>query len=200
MYLALVLLLGVCCIYVNGNWFFIPTLSILLGLIIIFCPIYIAKYPIFSKIKKYNDFISVGIDFVLLNVLLIVINAYTIINGYGNGWWYVKIALPIICIIYVVLNILLSVRFLRTNKFLKTGIILFLINIFTYTPPTFISSKNLELQQEINDANVFKANLSSWQPNAHLENNVHLIICLTLLLLAVVFSVIGIIKSFRKCK
>ncbi|MBR2871304.1 MAG: helix-turn-helix transcriptional regulator [Clostridia bacterium] len=198
MYLALVLLLGVCCIYVKGNWFFIPTLSILLGLVIIFCPIYIAKYPIFSKIKKFNDFISVGIDFVLLNVLLIVINAYTIINGYENGWWYVKIALPIVFIIYVVLNILLSVRFLRTNKFLKTGIILFLINIFAYTPPLFISSKNPELQQEINDANVFKANLSSWQPNAHLENNVHLIICLTLLFLAVVFSVVGIVRHFRK--
>ena len=67
-------------------------------------------------------------------------------------------------------------------------------------PPLFISSKNPELQQAINDANVFKANLSSWQPNAHLENNVHLIICLTLLLLAVVFSVVGIIRHFRKCK
>ena len=52
-YLALVLLLGVCCIYTKGDWFFVPTISVLLGLIIIFAPIYIAKYEVFSKIKKY---------------------------------------------------------------------------------------------------------------------------------------------------
>ena len=68
-YLALVLLLGVCCIYTNGNWFWIPVLSVLLGLTIIFAPIYIAKYEVFSKIKKYNDFISVAVDFLMLNIL-----------------------------------------------------------------------------------------------------------------------------------
>jgi transcriptional regulator with XRE-family HTH domain len=87
MYLALILLLGVCCIYTKGNWFFIPSLSVLLGLTIIFTPIYIAKYDVFAKIRKYNDFISVAVDFVLLNVLLIVINDYTITNGYSNNWW-----------------------------------------------------------------------------------------------------------------
>ena len=49
-YLALVLLLGVCAIYTKGNWFFIASFSIFLGAVIIFTPIYIAKYKIFSKI------------------------------------------------------------------------------------------------------------------------------------------------------
>ena len=52
-YLTLVILLGVCCIYNNGNWFWIPTLSVLFGLMTIFVPIYISKYDLFSKIKKY---------------------------------------------------------------------------------------------------------------------------------------------------
>ena len=68
-YLALVLLLGVCCIYTGGNWFWIASLSILLGLIIIFAPIFTTKYEVFSKIKKYNDFISVSVDFLMLNIL-----------------------------------------------------------------------------------------------------------------------------------
>ena len=135
MYLALILLLGVCCIYTKGNWFFIPSLSVLLGLTIIFTPIYIAKYDVFAKIRKYNDFISVAVDFVLLNVLLIVINDYTITNGYSNNWWYLKIALPIVLGVYLVLNLLLSVRFLKINKFLKTSIMLFLIDVFMYLPP-----------------------------------------------------------------
>ena len=52
MYLALLLLLGVCCIYSKGNWFFIPAFSVLLGLVIIFAPIYITKYHLFEKIRK----------------------------------------------------------------------------------------------------------------------------------------------------
>ena len=55
MYLALILLLGVCCIYTKGNWFFIPSLSVLLGLTIIFTPIYITKYDLFAKIRKYQS-------------------------------------------------------------------------------------------------------------------------------------------------
>lgn len=200
-YLALVLLLGVCCIYTKGDWFVIPTLSVLLGLIIIFAPIYIAKYNAFSKIKKYNDFVSVGIYFIMLNILLVAINIYTVINNYTtNSWWYVKIALPIVLTIYMELNLLLSVRFLKINRFLKTSIILFLINVFLYLPSLLIKSGNPDLQKEIDDMNIFKANLSSWQVDATIEQNIHLIVCLTLLLLALVFLMIGLIRHCRRNK
>ncbi len=197
-YLSLVLLLGVCCIYTNGNWFWIPTLSVLFGLIMIFTPIYIAKYEVFSNLKKCNDFVSVAVDFVMLNILLIVINVYTLTNGYANGWWYLKIALPIVFGVYLALNILLSVRFLKTNKLIKTSVILLLTNVFLYLPPLFIKVKNPTLQRGIDDANIFKADLSSWQVDAALEQNVHLIICLTLLFLTIVFLTAGIIRHDRR--
>lgn len=197
-YFALILLLGVCCVYTKGDWFWIPALSVLLGLIIIFTPIYIEKYEVFSKIKKYNDFISVAVDFLMLNILLIVINAYTLTNGYDNSWWYLKIAIPIVLSVYLALNILLSVRFLKINRFVKTSIILFLINIFMYVPPLFIKVKNSEFQNEIDSTNIFKADLSSWKVDVTLENNIHLIICLTLLLLSVSFFLVGMIRYYRK--
>lgn len=200
MYLALILLLGVCCIYTKGNWFFIPSLSVLLGLTIIFTPIYIAKYDVFAKIRKYNDFISVAVDFVLLNVLLIVINDYTITNGYSNNWWYLKIALPIVLGVYLALNLLLSVRFLKINKFLKTSIVLFLIDLFMYLPPLFIKVKNPAIQKEIDDINIFKANFFSWEVDVTLENNIHLILFLTLLFLSAVFLVIGLIRYSKSKK
>lgn len=197
MYLALTLLLSVCCIYTKGNWFFIPSLSVLLGLTIIFAPIYIAKYDVFAKIRKYNDFVSVAVDFVLLNVLLIVINDYTITNGYSNNWWYLNIALPIVLGVYLVLNLLLSVRFFKINKFIKTSIILFLIDVFMYLPPLFIRVKNPAFQKEIHDINIFKANLFSWEVGVTLENNIHLILFLTLLFLSAVFLVIGLIRRSK---
>ncbi len=198
MYSALILLFGVCCIYTGGNWFFIASLSVLLGLIIVFLPIIIAKYELFSKIKKFNDFVSIGIDFLLLNILLVVINAYTIKNGYADKWWYFTIALPIVAVVYLVLNILLSIRLIKTNRFIKSSIILFLIDCFSYIPPLIIKTDNPEVQNSIDNANIFKADLSCWKEDINLENNIHLIICLTLLLWAAIFGIVGLCRRKKK--
>ena len=191
MYLALCLLLGVCAIYSNGTWFLVASFSVLFGLLTIFTPIYISKYDMFNKIKKYNDFVSIGFIFIVLNILLIITNLYTL----NTGWWYLKIALPIVLFVYLIINILLSVRFIRTNRFIKTGIILLLINLFIYIPPMIINVDNQEIQNEINQANILKADLSIWKVDATLENNIHLLIALVLLLLSTVFFCIGVIKS-----
>ncbi|MBR2375775.1 MAG: helix-turn-helix transcriptional regulator, partial [Clostridia bacterium] len=200
MYLALVLLLGVCCVYTKGDWFWIASLAVLFGLTILFMPIYISKYALFAKIRSYTDFVSVGVDFLLLNLLLIVINIYTASNGYTERWWYVKWALPISLGVYVALNLLLSVRLFKINRFFKTSIILFLTNVFLYLPPLFVKVKNPPLQQEIDDANIFKADLSCWKPDVCSDNNIHLIICLTLLLVAVGFFIVGLICHYRRKK
>jgi len=126
-----------------------------------------------------------------------VINVYTLINEYNDGWWYFKIALPIVLCIYLVLNILLSVRLLKINRFLKTSIILLLSNMFLYLPPLFIKVKNPEIQGEIDDVNIFCANLLSWQAGVTIEQNIHLIICLTLLFLAISFFIVGMIAKRR---
>ena len=195
-YLALCILLLVCCIYTGGDWFFIPAISVLLGLIIIFVPIYISKLSVFSKIEKYNDFMSVAIDFVVLNVLLIVINIYTV---QGFGWWYFKVALPIVSYLYLAINVLLCVRFFKFNKLIKTSIILFLTTAFVYVPPMLIKVENPEIQKELDDANILLANLSNWEVNGCLENNVQLIVALSVILISALFLVAGILyKKINK--
>ena len=196
MYFALCLLLGVCAIYSNGSWFFIAAFSVLFCLLIIFTPIYISQYKVFDKVKKYNDFISIGVDFIVLNILLIIINSNTL----DSGWWYFKIGLPIVLMIYIILNVLLSIRFIKTNRFIKTGIILMLIDLFIYIPPMLLKVENQEFQKEINQANILKADLSIWKVETTLENNIHLIGALTLLLLSVVFFLIGIVRLNKSRK
>lgn len=202
MFFSLCILLATCAIYTNGNWFWISTLAVFLGLVIIFLPIYISKYKFFSKIKKYNDFISIGIDFIILNILLIVINIYSMTNNQSttNSLWYFNTALPIVSIIYIFLNLLLCVRFFSINKLLKTSIILLMINLFLYLPPIFIKLKNLSIQKEIDSINIFKANFSCWKPDITLENNIHLIIFLTILSLSIIFFIIGLISYQKKLK
>jgi hypothetical protein len=173
----------------------VAALSVLFGLVVIFGPIYISKYRVFAKIKKYNDFVSVFIDFVVLNVLLAVINAYSDSN-YSTGEWYFTIALPIVCTFYLILNIFLCVRFLKINGLLKTSIILFLINVL-YLFPTFVKVSDPYVQKEIDDQNILRANFASWVPDAGLENNVALIVFLTVLFLALCFLLFGIIKHVR---
>ncbi|MBR6778560.1 MAG: helix-turn-helix domain-containing protein [Clostridia bacterium] len=199
MYLVLSLLLAVCAIYTDGNWFWVADLSVLFGLIVIFVPIYISKLKVFLKLKKFNDFVSLGIDFVALNILLVVINIFTISNGYNKNLWYFKIALPIVISIYLFLNLLLCVRFFKLNRLIKTSIILFLIDLLYLIVP-FINVKNLTLQREIDDVNIFKADFSRWIPELTLDNNIHLIIALSLLGLAILFLTSGLILHYFKKK
>lgn len=198
MYLSLCLLLGVCAIYSKGNWFFIPVVAVLLGLVMIFMPIYIAKYDIFTKVRKYNDFVSVAIDFVVLNLLLVIIDIYSVSNGFANAHWYFTIALPIVAVIYLILNILMMTRFLKINRFFKTDIILFAIEILVYIVPQFIKTNNSGLQNEIEDANIFKANFAIWHGGHMIERNIHLIIALSMLGIAIIFTLVGFIRHYTK--
>ncbi len=197
MYLSLCLLLGVCCIYTNGHWFLVSAISVLFGMVVIFMPIYISKYNIFSRVKNYNDFLSIAIDFIVLNILLCVINVYTAQNNYSsNVYWYFKIALPIVVDVYLFLNLLLSVRFLKVNRFLKTSIILFLIDVVYLIIP-FLKVDNYNVQQEINQTNIFKANFLNWNIESTIENNIHCIIFLTLISISVILIIIGIIRWLK---
>ena len=198
-FLSLCILLATCAIYTKGDWFFIVFFSVLFALIAVFFPIYVCKYKIFTKIRKINDFVSVAIDFLTLNVLLIVIENYTLTNGYSNNPWYLSIALPIVAISYLVLNLYLSIRLLKLNKLLKTCIILAFTNIL-YIIPAFIKIKNTYLQHEIDDLNIFKANFYVWLPEITLENNIHCIIFLTILLLSILFFIFGLIKHLKHSK
>ena len=199
MYGALVLLLGVCAIYSNGDWFAIPALAVLFAIIIVFAPIYISKYKVFEKVKKYNDFASVAIDYVFLNILLIVIDIYCVINNYSSTHWYLSLGFPITLVCYLILNLMMSVRFLKINKLLKTSLVIYFIDLFYLIAP-FIKTKNQTLQREINDWNIFKANFSNWSVDAILEQNINLIIFLSLFGIATIFLTFGLIKHFKNKK
>ena len=196
MFAALVLLLGITAIYTKGDWFIIPVLAVLFALVIVFTPIYISKYKVFEKIKKYTDFISIAIDFIVLNILLIAIDIYCVINAYSANHWYLNIALPITLICYIVLNLMMCVRFLYINKLVKTSLVLYFINLLYLLVP-FINSKNPKLKQELSDWNIFKSDLSNWSVSASLEQNINLIIFLSIIVIATSFLIFGLIKHIK---
>jgi hypothetical protein len=162
-------------------------------------PIYIAKYNIFAKVRKYNDFLSVAIDFVVLNLLLVIIDIYSVLNGFANAHWYFTIALPIVAVIYLILNMLMMVRFLKINRFFKTSIILFVIDVLLYTASLFRKENiNAGLQEVIEDTNIFKANLAIWHGEHMIERNIHLIVALSIFGMACIFAIVGFIRHYAK--
>lgn len=199
MYLALCLLLGTICLYTNGNWFWIPVISVLFALIIIFAPIFIAKYNVFPWMKKYNDFVSIAIDFVMLNILLLIIDIYTTVNGFASYHWYFSLALPINLLVYVLLNVFLCVRFIKVNRFIKTSIILFIVNIIHFGS-SFLSSDNPAIQNEIEGLKFYKADFTNWHGELLLERNIQCIIFLGILGIAVCFLLTGLIVSYCRRK
>ena len=73
-----------------------------------------------------------------------------------------------------------------------------LTNVFLYAPPLFIKSSNLAIQKELDEINILNANLTCWQVDVTLEQNVHLIVFLTLLLCAAVFFAVGLFRHRKK--
>lgn len=197
MYLALSLLLGVCAIYTKGNWFWVAVLSILFGLIIIFTPIYVSKYNVFARVRKYNDFVSIGIDFLALIILLGVIDLYSVGNGYATNHWFFSVALPIVVTIYLTISVIMSVRFLKINRLLRTSIVLTIINIVLFIIPLLIKVDNQEVQAELDSLNVFKSDFTNWQVDMPLSRNISCIIFLTLLGISAIFLMFGLIKCYK---
>ena len=199
MYAALTILLGVCALYTNGNWFAIPAIAILFVLVVIFVPIYISKYKVFENVKKYKEFISIAIDFVMLNILLLTIDIFCVVNNYSSSHWYFSLGFPIVLVCYLILNLLMSVRFLKTNKLIKSGLILYFFNLIYLIVP-FIKTSSKSLTQELNDINIFKADFSKWIIDVTLEQNIHLIIFLCLFSLATIFLIFGLTRHFKNNK
>ena len=82
---------------------------------------------------------------------------------------------------------------------MKTSFILYFINLFYLIIP-FIKAKNQTLQREINDWNIFKANLSNWKIDVTLEQNVNLIVFLTIFAVATTLLTFGLIKQQKTKK
>lgn len=192
---ALLLLLGVCAIYSGGNWFFVAAASILFGLIVVFFPIYAAKYDIPSKIKFGKAlplrFVTLFIDFIALNALLLIIRAHV------NGDWYLSVALPITLIAYFIMNVYFAISKLKTLKTIKVGIMLFL-TAFLYLIPSIIPESAAN-DSALSEIRIINANFSIWN-GVYVSRNTNCLVFLAILFSAVLCLTVGLILLHRTRK
>lgn len=80
--LAIELLLGVCCLYTGGDWFFVAGMSVLFGLCLLLLPLVLLRLPLPEALVSRKALLCLGADLALLLGLLGVCCAYT------DGDWF----------------------------------------------------------------------------------------------------------------
>lgn len=82
--LAIELLLGVCCLYTGGDWFFVAGMSVLFVLCLLLLPLVLRQLPLPEALVSRKALLCLGADLALLLGLLGVCCAYT-----GGGWFWI---------------------------------------------------------------------------------------------------------------
>ena len=192
MFTALCILLGVCCIYTKGDWFFTAVLGVLIGYVAVFYPIVFYKIKLglskekFSRLKKWFlltyafsmmiltllllVIINISRPFNLFNGIMITLYSYTILAGFGLIW------------------------LIKTNAFTKIG-----LGFLSVLPYLFGLEKVLEtLLGTYDGVNYFDIDFSNW--STHIDANITFIIELSLLGLSILFLTVGLILHYKRKK
>ena len=122
---TLLLLFGVCCIYTKGRWFFVASVSVLLGMSTVILPILVQKYFPGGFWKRNKGLLVYCTDTLLLLVLFLSIAVYIKSTG------FLIIALKIAAVPVLSMWImLLVIRYFRVNKALRTGAAMCFFGLF----------------------------------------------------------------------
>lgn len=197
--LSLILLLGICCIYINGNWFWVTTLPTVASFLIIFLPLYISKYNLPRIIKKFNFIFCALIDCLILILSLYVIEDFSLTYNYTNLKWCTNFALPIFLCGFAIIILIISIfQFKKLNAFQKLCFALSIIAVIYLPSQIFVNTilfNTLGIQKPL----TYKPNFSLWT-NPYINNNISVIIIASLIFLSIVFGIAGFLKSKKSHK
>ena len=132
---SVVFLLGVCCLYSRGSWFFIAASAVLFGLTICFAPFFIFRNPVKRFLRTFKGLTLIS-AYTLMFVIMILCIGFTI----SSPGFFAKafgISLPIIAVIWLVF---LVCRYLPLNGFLKAGICIAIVTTFGFFSVDIIDS------------------------------------------------------------
>ena len=124
---SVLFLLGVISLYSKGNWFFIAASSVLFGLTICFAPFIVARRPVNKYLKKTKGLVLMG-AYTLTFVLMMICIGLSINSPEFFGTAF-AISLPILAVAWITFFI---IRYLPVNGFMKAGICIALLSLFSY--------------------------------------------------------------------
>ena len=114
---ALMLLLGVCCLYTGGDWFFVAASASLFGLSVIFLPFVVRSRPVRDHIRDKKGLVCMAVDTALYVLMMLCIGWYVNTPGYP------LLALVIsLCVALPAWIVFVILRYLPFRRLARAGI------------------------------------------------------------------------------
>lgn len=181
-YVSLFLLLMTCCLYTDGDWFFITFIPITFGVVVIFLPFLLRAIRLPLGLSNHKTLICFIVDTILLPLMLMVV-----IKDYPTDKWLEIVGVSII----LPWLLMIVIRYLKLNNFFKTAICLFISGIYSL----FINGL---IDMILFDKNFEMINWSfKYWNESTISGNVIVIIISTLFLLGVIFTIGGITLNIK---
>ncbi|MDK2808474.1 MAG: hypothetical protein PWP24_1209 [Clostridiales bacterium] len=118
-------LLLTCCIYTGGDWFFVAALPILLGVSVLFAPVYLMQYGRGSFVTTQKGLLSMALDTVLVYAVVLI----SLFYANSRDAFYQAIEITTIGVSFAWL-LFLVIRYVKGSILLKVGLCSIFSGIF----------------------------------------------------------------------
>lgn len=188
---TLIMLLGVICIFVRGDWFFMVAVSCLFGLSVVFLPYIIRNIPLPDALKNHKALLVILIDTIGLYALIFVIGLYI---DAGRFYW----TTGLMCTTFGVLLpwiALVLYRYLRIHVLAKTGLFVMVSGLFT----AFSNDIIRVIVEGVKRITILAADFSEWNSVEVLNANIYVITLAVSFLAGMILIILGaILNSIHK--
>ncbi len=195
--LSLLILLGVCCIYTGGDWFWVASLPVTAVFVSVLFPIYVKMYPAPAFLKRHRQLFALLAGTALFMLLMLVIEHYSLEHGYSERPWALGVAFPLFAVgASLSFVMVLIFKYTKISAFIKTSCVLGLSSLAFLLVNPFVEFLLLNNFGTSNGQSTYLPNFGIWSGD-YLNNNIIFIIFLSLICLAAVFLGMGIFCPVR---
>lgn len=183
---SLIMLLGVCCIYTGGQWFFVASTSSLFGIGMVFLPFAVRSRPLWGVLKSQKGLTVMTADTVLYVLMMLSIGFYTKAPDFFRI--SAAISLPMIGFAWAIFSL---IRYAGKNGWVKAGLCTTLCGVFLFFADSLIN-RLMGLSVHLPTFSPFQWNFST------VDGNVKWLSLIAGVLLGIILITIGLIRRRKQ--
>lgn len=131
---SLVMLLGVCCIYSGGRWFFVAASASVFGLAVVFLPFVVRAKPVAEVLKNYKALTVMAADTALYGGMMVCIGLF--VNSPDYFRIAMAISVPQLLFAWVMFAV---IRYAGHNGLVKAGVCVVLSGAFVFFTDSLVA-------------------------------------------------------------
>ena len=183
------LLLLTCCLYSDGDWFFVACFGTLLGLSVLFLPAAIGQLPLKGFALRNKSLLVMAVDTILLYALIIACGFY----GDPADYWSNAMLITTVTVFFA-WGLFVVIRYFRVNKLIKSGICMMAGGLFF----SLIYDVIHWIVEGVVHISFSDANLQVWNTDAMINANAYLLILLSGCTLGFILLLLGGIRQRKQ--